>query len=405
MRKILLVSLSLFLALALSPGSVPAVEKAVTVLVTGMLTGPGSSTNIPTIGGMKAAVAELNGKGGIDGVQINQIVSDDRYAAARALSFYQRYRKTPKLATLVSYGTPAAYVLDPIMTRDKIPQITMGGGRFQKFPGWTFLQVPPYQNMVGSGVDWAIADWKKKGKPGMPTFAYLGWSGPSGIEATNGSVQYAKQKGVKFLPPVFTPPGTIKYDTWLTSLDQQGADYIYIHMVDPDQTFVVRDAHGLGLTKKIQFMSSFYGLLDDIGLRLVNPELVEGSVVATLCILGEERFNHPFAKLWPKYEKKPLEEMPAYFIYGVGLGQIIQEVIRRALKEVGYEKFNGEAVYRALQTLKGDFTQGITGPQDLGPKMRMFNKSIKYYRVTNGKNVPISGWVEAPDCISLAEYK
>lgn len=404
-KKVLCFFVIVLIALALSPGTAPAGDKTVTILWSGMLTGPGASLVVPLANGTKDSITELNAQGGIDGVKVNLILSDDRYTSSRAMSFYQRNRKIPKLAFLYCSGTPQAYILYPIMTRDKLPMLTTGGGRFQKYPGWVFIFVNPYPNMVGSGIDWAIADWKKKGKPGMPTFGYIGWAGPSGLEATNGSDKYAQQKGVKWLPPVFTPPGTLKYDTWLTSMDQQGADYIYIHMVDPDQTYTVRNAYQLGLTKKIQMISSYYGLMDRIGLQLVKPEVVEGTVVASPCLLGDERLKNPLAKYWTKYRKKPLEEMPAYYLLGVGMAKIMEKAIRLTLKEVGYEKFNGEAVYRVLQKLKGDITQGILGPAELSATNRMLSSKIRYYRVTNGKNVPISGWTDPPDCLSLAEYK
>ena len=404
-KKVLAVFIIIFITVALSPGSVPAADKEVIVLWSGMLTGPGASLVVPMADGMKDSIAEFNAQGGYNGVKIKMVFSDDRYTASRAMSFYQRYRKTPKVALMYASGTPQAYILHPIMTRDKLPLITTGGGRFQKFPGWVFLLVNPYPNMVGSGIDWAIADWEKKGKPGKPTFGYMGWSGPSGLEATNGSDKYAKQKGVKWLPPVFTPPGTLKYDTWLTGFEQQGANYVYVHMVDPDQTYTVRNAYGLGLTKKIQMMSSYYGLIDTVGLRMVKPEVVEGTIVQSPCILGDERLKTPSASYWTKYQKKPLNDMPAYYLIGVAVAKIVQEAVSLTLKEVGYDKLNGEAVYSVLQKLKGDITEGILSPVDMSPTTRMLNSKIKYYRVTKGKNVPISGWTMPPDCLSLAEYK
>jgi branched-chain amino acid transport system substrate-binding protein len=283
--------------------------------------------------------------------------------------------------------------------------ITMGGGRFQKNPGWAFLTVIPYQNMVGAAIDWALADWKKKGKTGMPKFALMIWAGAAGNEGINGTDIYAKQKGVTWLPHVFTPPGTLKYDSWLIRFDQEGADYVLVSAVDPDQTYTIRNAHGLGLTKKIQFISGVYGLDETVGLKMVPPESVEGTIVQSPWIMGDERLKHPFASYWTTYQKKPLEEMPGIYLYGVGVAKIMQETIRLTLKETGYDKFNSEAVYRVLQKLKGDFTQGAMGPVDMSPTNRMLNPALKFYRVTNGKNVPISGWVQSPDVVSLSEYK
>ncbi len=400
----ILASFFLALALALSPSSALAEEKFVTILFTGPLTGPTAAVTLPLNLGLGDYIQELNSKGGIDGVKLKLITSDDRYDVARAISFYQRYRKTPRAVALISISTAATYVMSPLIARDKMLMITTASGRFEHEPGYVFLMFPPFQNQFGAALDWVAADWKKKGKSGMPTVGYMGWQGGAGEVFMNGAPQYAKKAGVKLLPPEYFPPGSLKHETWINRLAQQGADYIYVAGVDPSASFVIRDAFGMGLTKKIQFISGPFGLEPHVGLKVIKPEVLEGSVVGSPYLTGDEPLRHPLVKLFTKYNKKPLEEVNPSYLYSIGIAKILEAAIRMALKEVGYDKINGEAVYQALQKLQGDITDGIMSPVVMGPKTRMLSRQIRFYRVTKGKLVPISGWAQVPDVVSLGKF-
>jgi branched-chain amino acid transport system substrate-binding protein len=399
------VILAVFLTLAILPGWASAKEKAVNILISGMMTGPASSVSLPALEGAMDYFNELNSKGGIEGTKINYIASDNRYDVARAISFYQRYRKTPKLALFILHSVPATYALNPLITRDKVPVMTTGGGLFQHRPGYVFISLAPFADIVGADFDWIVADWKKKGNSGMPTVGYMCWEGAGGQSSMNGSMEYAEKLGINLLPVERFPPGSLKFDTYLIRMAEQGANYIAIGAVDPDTTFIVRDAYGLGLTEKIQFVSYMYGFLSTVGLRLEKPEVLEGAVGSTTWLMGDDRIKHPVTKLFSKYRKKPVSEMNNNYLWGVSTAKVAEAAIRIALKEVGYDKINGEAVYKALQKVQGDVTEGMMGPVVFGPKSRKMTDTVKFYRISKGKAVSITDWVKTPDTVSLHKWK
>ncbi len=402
----ILFSFIMVLVLSLSPIPTLAEEKSLSILFSGPLTGPGSSTVLTFQYGLSDYIQELNSKGGIDGIKIKLISSDDRYDVARAMSAYQKLRKDPKLVCFFNVNSAAAIVMSPLIKRDKMLTITTGNGRFQAKPGYIFMKYPPYQDQFGAVLEWMVADWKKKGKSGIPTVGYMGWHGAAGETFMNGIPEYAKKIGVNLLPPEYFPPGSLKHETWLTRLSQQGANYIYIAGVDPTQSFVIRDAFGMGLTKKIQFVSSLFGIEPNIGLKLLKPEVLEGTVLASAYLTGDEVLRHPYpvSKFFTKYRKKPLEQMNGSYIVGIGVGKVLEATIRKALKEVGYDKINSETLYQTIQTLQGDITEGLMSPIALGPKTRMIERKIKFYRVKGGKLVPISEWTQLPDIVSLSTF-
>jgi len=81
-----------------------------------------------------------------------------------------------------------------------------------------------------------------------------------------------------------------------------------------------------------------------------------------------------------------------------------EEGLKIALKDVGYKKLNGEAMFQAYQKLTGFKRQGITGPNAYSPTSRRGSLEIKFYRVKSAKVVPITEWKKAPDAVSLHKF-
>jgi len=395
---------ALFLAMAVSPMAGLAKEKVIHFIEIGPLTGPGAGAVLPVAWGYADYFKDLNARGGIDGIKVKHIAVDSRYDVARGVSIYQRYRRTPRTIMIQTHKTGLTKAVLPLVNKDRHVTIASGGGIFQAKIGRAFLAMGTYQDMFGGALDWMVADWQKKGKPGKPTVGYLSWEGAYGKQALNGGTEYAKKIGVKLLPPEFYPTGSIKHDTWLERLGRLGANYIYIGGVDPSQTNVIRDAHALGLTDKIQMVSAEWGLMATIGVK-AHPKALEGSVLGAPMRRGPERLDHPMAKLWTKYRKKPLEDMNPFYLGGIGVAMVIEAGLKIALKESGYEKLGGNSMMKALEKLTGkNPTKGIIGTCDYSPTSRRGSREVKIYRVKGGKLLPISDWIVAPDCISLAKY-
>jgi branched-chain amino acid transport system substrate-binding protein len=400
----LFVALAVLLALVGRPGAAFGEDKFVTWFLSGNCTGPGASATCPFVQGVMDYMEELNSRGGVDGVKIKTITVDDRYDMARGISAYQRYRKAPRLVAVSQYGTGIAKALEPLAARDRLPLFTAGGGVFQAHLGWVFTVAPPYQDGFGAALEWMVGDWRKKGNSGAPVVGFMGWNNPAGKEPLNGGKEYAEKLGVRLLPPEFYPPGSLKHDTWLTRIAKQKANYLYVDGVDPAQTNVIRDAHALGLTDEIQMVSSFWGPLATVGVKY-HPEELEGTILVTPMLRGEDRLEHPMARIFTKYQKKPVQEMNAFYLIGISNALSFEQALGIALKEVGYEKISGETMYQALQTLQGmDVSKGIIGRCDYSPTSRRGSREVRFYKITDGEFVPISDWVMTPDCVSLAKY-
>jgi len=395
---------SLSLALLLSPILGFGAEKYVTYLNLTDYTGPIAGFGVYESMGLSDVFKDINNRGGIEGVKVKFIGVDTRYDLAHAVSAFNRYRMEHKLLLIEAPSTALAKVVGPILSRDRLSVLTPGDGESEARPGRIFLFGVTYQNGFAAAIDWMIEDWQKKGNPRKPIVGYIGWDNPYGKEALLGGKEYADKIGVKLLPPEFFPPGSLKLDVWLNRLAQGGANYIYVSGTDPAPTKVIQDAYALGLTKKIQMVTDFYGPCMGVGVK-AHPKELEGTVITSFYLRGVEAFEHTSSRYWKKYREKPLSEMTDSYILGLINGLTFETALKVGLKEVGYDKLDSEAMYKVFQKLTDmDVNEGLTSLCAYSSTSRQRSKQIKFYRVTNARVVPFTGWRIAPDAVSLHKW-
>lgn len=394
----------IFLVLAITPVGVVGAEKYVSYLSLADYTGPIAGLNVVADMGAEDYCKYINDQGGVQGVKIKFIGVDTRYDVARMVSAYKRYRTGHNVYLINSVSTAGGKALSPSIDRDKLVQYTPLDGEFVAHPGRNFTWGPPYQDMFCAMMDWILEDWKAKGKAGTPTVGYMNWDSQYGREPLAGGKEYAEKRGIKLLNPEFFPPSALDTTVYLTRLDQGGANYIIVGGIDPNPANVLRDAHKLGLTKKIQFIADYWGPTELVGIK-AHPEACEGAVVIAFYLKDDEARNHPLAKtIWTQYRKKPMSEMPGDYVEGFYWVMNYQLALERALKKFGYDKLNGDAIYAAFQELEGVDRQGIIGPCRYSKTSRRGSDVVKFYRVKNSKLVSISGWIKAPDGVSMHKW-
>ncbi|MFP3911286.1 MAG: ABC transporter substrate-binding protein [Desulfobacteraceae bacterium] len=377
-------------------------EKEVAYLSLADYTGPIAGLNVPADMGLEDFIKDVNAKGGVEGVKIKFIGIDTRYDVARAVSAYKRYRRTPRLLMVNSISTGIGKAVARLIERDKKAQLVPGDGEFQAHIGRTFLWGPAYQDAFAATLDWIMDDWKKKGKSGTPVVGYLSWDNPYGREHLRGGKEYAEKLGIKFLPPEFFPPGTLKHDVYLTRLAKAGANYIHAGGVDPTPTNVIRDGHALGLTKSIQFTADYWGPTA-LGVG-VHAEALEGTVITSFYERGEDARNNPFVTdQWKKY-RGSMEKFNEVYGMGMSWGMTYVAGLKKALATAGYDKLEANHLYKAYQELTGLTKHDIQGPCAYSPKCRLGSKVVKIYRVKGGKIVPITGWREVPNAVGLHTF-
>ncbi len=367
-------------------------------------TGPVAGLTVPSSSGLEDYIKDINARGGIDGVKVKYIGVDTRYDVARTISAYKRYARDTEVVAMGIVSTPAGKMLQRLTRKKPIACTVPGDGEFQAHLANFFTWGPTYQDAFAAAIDWVLEDFKKKGKEGAPSIAVLSWDNAYGREMLRGGKEYAEKKGVKVLDSELFPTGTLKYDIYLNRLAEAGVDYVYVGGVDPTQTNVMRDATRLGLTKKIRFISDYWGPTA-LGTSL-HPEALEGMVVVSFFLRGEDaQKNEMMKKFWSTYRKRPMKEMSGGYAIGLGLGMALEGAVKDAIKRVGADKLTREEVFKSLQNITGLERNGVVGPVAYSPTVRRGSNVVKFYVVKDGKIVPITDWVEAPNAVKLHDWK
>lgn len=402
LRRAIFIILAAF-AVAAFTGTALAAGREVTWVELADLTGPVAGLDVPGTMGLEDYIKDINARGGVEGVRVKFVCVDTRYDVARALSSFKRYRREDNVLAMGIVSTPLGKMLKEITGREKMVITVPGDGEFQAHIGNFFTWGPTYQDAFAAAMDWVNQDWQKQGKTGKPVVAHLAWDSPYGKEPLRGGKEYAEKLGINLLPSEFFPSGTPKHDVYLSRIEAAGANYVYLSCVDPAPTNVLRDATAMGLNKKIQFITDYWGPTA-LGVG-THPEALEGAVVVSFFLRGEEAQKHPLIqRIWSTYRKEPVEKMNEMYGNGIVWGMNFEAALRDAIKRVGPDKLNREAIYESYERLTGMSREGINGPCAYSETSRRGSEYVKFYRCTKGKIVPISDWVRTPDAVGLHKF-
>ncbi|MDY7031868.1 MAG: ABC transporter substrate-binding protein [Thermodesulfobacteriota bacterium] len=369
------------------------------------MTGPASIIAKPGIQGVKDYLRYVNERGGVDGVQIKLIEVDTRFDMARMVSGYAKYRKTKRLMAVLVASTAGAKLLRPKAIKDRLILHVPPAGKFQAKPAYLFLWGPPYADTFSEAMNWALEDWKQKGHEDSPTFGHISWGNDGGRGHLRGAREYAMKMGFKLLKPVYFPVGDLIDAGHLLGLRK--ADYIYMGgITEPAPTNIILNGHKMGIRyPKTTFISDYYAPFWNVDLKIHTKEL-QGWVATAFYLRGTEVVNHPFIKLlWTRYHNEPISEMMPFYLLGVSLGMTFEAGVKVAFKTRGYDAIDSDALNQAYQKLTGkDIFQGICGKCAFSPTSRCASNEVKFYQVKGSDLVPITGWRETPDAVSLYKW-
>src|SRR5512132_3122455 len=126
----------------------------------------------------------VNAHGGVNGKQINLQTFDYSYEVPRAIATYTQWKQDGMVA-LQGWGTADTEALVGFVAEDQSPDFSasysahltdpMGKGSETKKPTpYNFIMGPSYSDSIRAMLQWAKADWEKKGGKGAPKFVHMG---------------------------------------------------------------------------------------------------------------------------------------------------------------------------------------------------------------------------------------
>lgn len=358
------------------------------------LTGATSDVGTPYADGLRDYVKWRNANGGINGRQIELISADYGYKVDQAESLYTQYVQEGVVA-FQGWGTGDTEALRTKIAEDKIPFMSASYSA-----NLLDMEAAPYNFLIGTSysdqaiiaIQWAKEDWAAKGNSGMPTIAIAHHDSPFGQSPVPDAEAFAKANGMDFFS-LAMPGGVTDYVAELAQLQQAGADYVLIQNVSSPAAVLVKDAQSQGMKDEMQFVCLNW-CADELFIRLAG-DAAEGVVGAlpftppSVPVAG-----HEDAAKWLEEHGSSLEEKGLHYTQGWWTMAVMAKGIEKVIED-GNE-VNGENIRAALESLKDVETGGVTSPISFSPTSHKGNKSLRLFKVEDGKWVQLSDYISAP---------
>lgn len=383
------------LAMVFSLGNVLAAEKGpIHFVMLTDLTGPAHAQVAPEGWAAEDYIKWLNNHGGINGHPLTIEIIDTKYQLPLIRTAYAR-NKDRKYLTMsfdaISGGIEAMKGQFPI---DKIPVSMYTGHGPALYPAsWVFSAMPPYDDTLCTFADWIKANWKEKRKPRLALLLGDYASGRSPEAAK----WYCEKIGVEVVSVEYVPVLPTDTSDLLIRMRNQKPDFVFDTLM-PDQVKVVlKDRLKLGI--KIPQANFVYN--SDLIKATVPLEAYAG-YMGLQCAASWWEKDVPGVKLAYELYKHRGPIPNATYVLSLGGIMAWVEAVKNAINKVGYEKFDGQAIYDGYMQIKNFTAMGLYKEISYYPDDVRGSKWLKICKFNNDGSISnVTGWMEAPHNLKL----
>ncbi len=306
--------------------------------------------------GLKDALMMANEAGGIDGKKIKYIMEDGQYKLDVATAAFKRIMTRDNPLIMYGESTGLGKAMAPeIVNRYKIlyssTSFSSELADAKKNP-FSFVPGPTYSDMFG-----ILLNYIAKEKPGAKV-AFFYSDTEFGKDPIEAGREMCKKLKLQLVAEEVAKVGAVDVTSQILDLKRKSPDYVIFQgfVIAPVAT-VIKQCRDFGL--KTKFMGTFWGttkmLLDKLG------PLAEG-------YMGVNPYNFwwmedvPMIKKIQAFTKKNYKDVkfrPNSYMQGFTTGLIFVECLKRAAKA---GDLTGDGLVKALQSIKGMDTGGLTAP-------------------------------------------
>jgi len=232
--------------------------------------GATSDVGVPYGQGVADAVAWINTHGGVNGRPIASDQVDYSYKADRAIATYKKWTAQDKVVAIQGWGTADTEAMVGFVARDQIPyysgsyasQLTDPTGTAphgeKRAAPYNFFYGPSYSDAARAMVQWAAADWKRKGGAGKPKYVHMGANHPYPNSPKAAAEEYARELGFEVLPAIQFPFAPADFTAQCLTLKQSGANYAYLGNTAGSNISVIKSCDAAGV--QVQFLGNVWGM-------------------------------------------------------------------------------------------------------------------------------------------------
>lgn len=352
------------------------------------LTGATSDVGIPYADGIRDYVAYVNGRGGVNGKQVELIYEDYAYNVPRAEELYGRLVKEHHVIAILGWGTGDTEALRPKIAADKVPLMSASYSENLADIGqapYNFLIGVTYSDQMRIALRYITEHWTDASRKPRVAFFYNDTAfGKSPIQAGR---DYAAVHGIEVVPDQIVALAAQDATAQLQAASDAGADYGIIQETANATATIIRGARQLNL--KLQLIALNWGT-DEKVLALAGKS-GEG-------LLGTSPFAFSYEDVTGMTEMRAAVQSMGKDASSLNLryvqGWTTARVLLAGIEKAGQNP-TGESVRRALETFAAYDTGGITAPLTFSPTRHKGALMLKIYQAKNGRWEPVTDYIEA----------
>ena len=388
MKKMLIVSLSVFLCVSLFTFSKAAAEQNPTICGVHPFTGRFAFAGIHGADAMEDAVAMANEAGGVNGKKIEYYWADGEYKNDVGIAAFKRLYAQYKPHCMWGQSTGMTKALAPeIKTRYKVLYSAYTFADIAANPEENpsmFIAGPTYAEMFG-----VLLKYIAEQKPGA-NIAFFYSDTEFGREPIPAGRELCKKLGLNLAAEEISKVGGVDITTQILDMKRKNVQYCIFHgFVTTPITTVMKQSKDYGL--KCQFMGTFWSTESHL-LKQLGPLSDEYVGVTAYSYYYQDEY--PMIKkirAWTKEHHPKMETYRSQAYMQVFMGAtLFIEAMKRADKA---GQLNGEGLTSAMHSIKDFDVGGLMTP------VTMVNNSIPVGRIVRGNSKtgkfdPITDWIK-----------
>jgi len=359
----------------------------------GDFSGPYAPVVGPTRPGTLDAWQYLNDhEGGIQGVPVKPILKDMAGKVDVGQSQYNELvNMKPKPLFIDIYITPLAAALRQRFVEDNVVSFVPGAVESLYPLGNSYSYYCLYPEALAATLKWIKDNWKEKRNP---KFGIITWdTGYGRAILTDEFFAYAKKIGVDIVDTQMFGIRDVDLSTQLMKLREKQPDYLITNSTASGPLAIKKGCREMGWNiPLINLAGGGWGTVN------LDPPLFEGDLNA-LHVKSFDEVDDPSIKTVMKYfneNKRTQKDKSLFYLIAWQMALLEHKILNEVVKEHGWDGLNAANIKKAINKLHDyEPLNGIT-------KMTFSDKRpmpsvIRVYKVTSGKLLPLTGFLEVPD--------
>jgi len=338
------------MAMALPAAAQAPIKIGASISMTGTYAKPGTYQKE----GYELCVQEANDKGGLLGRKIDLTVYDDQSAPATGVRLYEKLITEDKVDVVMGpYSSAISEAVANVTEKHKkvmVAPLAATTSIFKKGRKYIFMIISPAEVYLEGLVDIAA-------KRGLKTIAIVNEDTLFPKTAANGTVEFAKKRGLQIVLQEAYPKGNTDFSALLTKIKAANPDVIAASTYFDDAVALTRQMKELNVTPKMYGVTVGGDLPEFYDLLKQNAEYVYGATQwePTLPYPGQKEFVESYQK---KFNREPVYHSAAGYAGCV----IYAEGVRRA-GTLDSDKVREQLLKLETRTMLGDYKVDADGFQ------------------------------------------